>query len=588
MSTNGEGSRRGMSFLPAMMRSEGGLVAAASLAFGVIFSYPVLLRLTQPSEQNDWDFESQINWVPWRTVVHYFQFPLWNPWKCGGMPMLGNPQSRFYTPFFLLHLIVGPMVGAHLEITLHLAIAWAGGYVLARVLGLRPLAAAAAATIYPAAGWFPLHMGEGHLVFLSFAYLPWLIAMMFLAREWAIAPLAIAAGLLFTFSFGEGGAEAVIHLAPLLVVLALCEVVSRRSLRPVYFLALAGIFALGFSAAKLLPTIELVRERSRVPWGPAWIMWHDLPDIFFARDQVGLALKDRFFIEFGDYISPAFVALAIAAIAMFRRRVIPWLLSAWVLFLFIRGDNCVIPLYSWLRDIPYMSMLRLSSRFLIPFTLCVAMLAALGVDEAARRFGTAARWAAIALIAIGTIDSLLVGTPFLAQAFERPPHHVDSSPVFRQFADWDVFDQTVVSQANMGFVHCYEYTPWKTSVVAYNEKGYRGEQYMDGPGTVLLLEWTPNRLVYEVDTPAPSLLVINQNHEPGWRLARGAGRVISSGGLLAVAVEKGHQQVTLVYRGWPFEAGCVVSLLTLAAAILIMRRSRATAKDERASHAKGS
>jgi hypothetical protein len=296
-----------------------------------------------------------------------------------------------------------------------------------------------------------------------------------------------------------------------------------------------------------------------------------LPQILFARDQQQIALRDRFFIEFGNYLSPAFVILAAAGILFGRMRAVPWIICAWMLFLLIRGDNCAIPLYSWMRDLPLVSMLRLSSRFLIPFTLCVAVLAAIGVDETVRRFGMVGTCAAIALLAIGTLDSLLVGTPFLRHAFDRVPHHFEYSPSFRQLADGDMFDQTVVSQANMGFVHCYEYTPWKTSVVAYNEKGYRGEQFMEGPGTVRLIKWTPNRLTYEVDAPARSLLVINQNYEPGWHLAGGDGQVISSAGLLAVSVGKGRRDVTLVYRGWPFEVGLAVTILTgLAAVVLVL------------------
>jgi len=553
-----------------LRRSEAWWVAAASLAFGALFSYPFLVRLAQPSQQNDWDFESQLIWAPYYTVVHFHQLPLWNPWKCGGMAMLGNPQSRFYTPLFIFHLIFGPVVGGHLEVALHLAIACAGGYVLARVLGLRPLAALAAGTIFPACGWFPLHMGEGQIHLMSFAYLPWFIALMLTASDRAIALPAICGGALLALTFGEGGAEVATYSAPLIGILAAYEVIRRRSIRPILFLAAAVGFGVGFVAVKLLPVVVLLRERGRVPWGPAWIMWHDLPQIFFARDQELIALRDRFFIEFGDYTSPAFVILAVAGLLLGRMRTLPWIVCGWVLFLLLRGDNCSIPLYSWMHDLPFISMLRLSSRFLIPFTLCVAALAAIGVDEAVRRFGRPGRWAAIALLAIGLVDSLMVATPFLRHAYDHVPGHFDYTPNFKQFADWDMFNQTVVGQANMGFLHCYEYTPWKTTVVAYNEKGYRGEQYMQGPGTVKLIKWTPDRLTYAVDTPAPSVLVINQNYEPEWYLAQGDGQMTDTGGLLGVAVGKGHEELTLVYRGWPFEVGLAVTGLTLAAAIVIL------------------
>jgi hypothetical protein len=558
------------SLLRVWRSAEARWVLAGSALFGIMFSYPILLRLTQPSEQNDWDFESQLMWAPYYTVVHFHQFPLWNPWKCGGMAMLGNPQSRFVTPFFLLHLLCGFMVGAHLDVTLHLAIAWAGGYVLARVIGLGPIAAVAMATIFPASSWFPLHIGEGQIHLMSFAYLPWIIALLLIASDRGLAVPAVFAGLLLALTFGEGGAEVLIYSAPLVAILAVAEAVRQRSLRPILFLAIAGIFAVGFAAVKLLPVVEVLRERGRVPWGPAWVMWHDLPRIFFARNQEEIALQNRFFIEFGNYISPAYVILAVVGLLAGRRRAVPWVLAGWVLFLFIRGDNCAVPLYRWLRELPLASMLRLSSRFLIPFTLCVAVLAALGVDSAIRPFGGTGKAAAIVLLAVGTVDSLLVGTPFLRHAYDRIPSHFAYSKNFRQFAGRDVFDQTVVSQANMGFVHCYEYTPWKTNVIAYSENGYRGEQYMIGPGSVRLFQWTPNRLRYEVDSSAPSIMVVNQNYEPGWSLRGGTGTVTDENGLLAIAIPPGRQSILLVYRPWSFLLGAAISLLSLLGAVALL------------------
>jgi len=59
------------------------------------------------------------------SVAHFHQLPLWNPYECGGTPMIGDPQSRVLTPFFLIHLLFGPVVGIHLEIALHFALLWA-------------------------------------------------------------------------------------------------------------------------------------------------------------------------------------------------------------------------------------------------------------------------------------------------------------------------------------------------------------------------------------------------------------------------------------------------------------------------------
>jgi hypothetical protein len=554
-------------------RTEGWWVAAGSVVFGALFSYPILLRLTQPSEQTDWDLEAEFHWVPYYTIVHFHQLPLWNPYKCGGMAMLGNPQSRFITPFFLLHLLVGPMVGMHLEVTIHLAIAWAGGYLFARLLGLRPLSALVAATVFPAAGWFPLHLGEGHVTFLAAAYLPWVLCAIFESeKRFRLATVAIA--FLLALSYGEGGALMLIHGSPVAGLFAGYESIRRRSLRPIAAIVVGAALSLGMSGVKLLPALEVLRERGRVPWGLAWVNWHDLPQIWLARNQAQIALQNRFFIEFGSYMSPAFIVLAIAGVVFFRARVIPWIVIGWFLILAIRGDNCAIPVFTWMREMPLLSMLRLSSRFLIPFALCVAVVAAYGAEELQVRLGGAGQLVVLMLLIAGTVDSLLVGTPFLVHAFDRVPHRIPYSVNFRQFADWDVFDQTVVAQANMGFVHCYEYTPWKTNVIGYNEPGYKGEQYMQGPGSVRPLMWTPNDLSYEVDAPAPSTVVINQNYEPGWSLAQGQGTVISANGLLAVTVPPGRQSILLRYRGRTFELGAMISMLSLLIAGMLIWSGR--------------
>jgi len=137
------------------------LVAASSMAFALIFAWPILGHLGQFGAFHDWEFNTELHWVPYYTVLHYHQFPLWNPYKCGGIPMFGNPQSRVLTPFFLIHLLVGPVLGLQLEIILHLAMAWSGGYVLARTLGLSSLGCVVAASVFPSNSWFFLHVGEG-------------------------------------------------------------------------------------------------------------------------------------------------------------------------------------------------------------------------------------------------------------------------------------------------------------------------------------------------------------------------------------------------------------------------------------------
>lgn len=134
-----------------------------------MISVTVLAELALPTFKEP--YEALLN-----TIVHFHQLPVWNPYKCGGMPMLGNPQSHFLTPWFLLTLLFGPFIGLRLEIPIYIAIAWSGAYVLARVAGTRPLGALAAAMLFATSSWFYVRVTAGLLAMCGFAYLPWAIA----------------------------------------------------------------------------------------------------------------------------------------------------------------------------------------------------------------------------------------------------------------------------------------------------------------------------------------------------------------------------------------------------------------------------
>src|SRR5208283_814441 len=102
------------------------------------------------------------------------------PYKCGGMPLIGNPSSRVLTPFFLLHLVFGPLIGVHLEIIAHLAIGFAGAYLLARVIEIGWLGALASGAAFAGSSWYFLHLAPGHLTFMSVMYIPYIFALLWI------------------------------------------------------------------------------------------------------------------------------------------------------------------------------------------------------------------------------------------------------------------------------------------------------------------------------------------------------------------------------------------------------------------------
>jgi hypothetical protein len=552
---------------------EPAFIIGCSIFFGLAFSLPILAHLSAISTRHDWDFHWELDWVSFFTVTHFHELPLWNPYRCGGLPMLANPQSRILTPFFLLHLLFGPFVGLHLEIPFHLAIGWSGGYVLARVQGLSRAACAVCGTIFAGSSWFPLHIAVGHIVFLSSLYLPWIVVFFWLGVMRRALFLSAISGLLVALTLGEGGVYTISQAFLLATVLACTLSLVQRSFWPIASLAAFAGFSAGFGAVKLLPTYEFMLLHPR-PWmSPEATSLRILLYSLFSRNQdlsvrvIGGQWK---FWEYGAYIGPFAAALASVGAASSLRRTAPWLVASLVFFALAMGE--IGPHYPWslLHRLPIFSSERVTARFLIPFTLTVGMLAGFGTDIIQKLSRLASRVILVTIMTAMTVDLWLVSVPILRYVVDGhldPPNMV---PQFRQLGEQPIRSSLALAMANQGIINCYEYTHIATNVLSFNRPGYYGEQYLLNRGSVRPDGWTPNSLSYEVDVPEPTMLIINQNYHPSWRLLEGRGEVSSWNGLLAVSVPAGSQRVTLKYHDCAIPLGAAISLITLLTALAMI------------------
>jgi hypothetical protein len=529
------------------IRRETGLVILAALAFGAAFTYPLLLHLRVLTSFWDWDFALELMVAARRSIVQYHQLPLWNPWMCGGAPLLGNPQARILNPFFPLVLIFGPAAGTHLAVWLHLAMTWAGGYVLGRVLGMRPLGAVACASAFASSSWFALHVASGELVMMGFCYFPWLLAFTELAVERRLGwvwPAALALALMWL----DGNPYPPSYGALVLAVLAPVLAVQHGSVRPLW--VTASVLALGLTLAgpHLMLSYRFAAAHPR-PTGLDSGTLHALGVALFSRNQDLQRSSEVMsgWHEIGAYVG-LFMALAIAGLSR-PRRALPWALLAAVMATLTMGARGPWWPWSLLHKLPVFSWERLPYRFIVPMVQAIAVLAGFGTDwiAAAGGFGVAA-----ALIAIATLDCLWVGTYNLSYSLRNPVPAVTAGD-FRQVREPGTGyyvvsrDMLRVTLMNQGIINCNDYSQWKTAVQGNGDPGYRGEQYILGKGTAELLRWTPNRLEFAVDAPGPATLVVNQNYDRFWRLTAGRGSVISQGGLLAVSIPAGKQRLELSY-----------------------------------------
>ena len=552
-------------------RFEVPLVAAASLVFGLLFTQPLFRMMNRAGIQNDWDFFTEHIWIATRTLSHYHQFPMWDPYRCGGIALFASPFLSLLSPLSTLPFIFPPMLGLHLEVPLYLAIGWAGGYFLARVIGRGPIGAIACATLYPASSWFYAHFAVGTLAFMPFVYVPWLVALICLARRERIIAVSVLAGFVGTLTFMESGDEVAMYSAPLIAIVAIWLTVERRQPWPFIALLGTGIFALGFSAVRLLPTLTIVTSR------PVRCFEADSLNTFmhalFSRNQnVHQYLPNLawHFHEYSAYVGLFFPALAAIGVAMRPRATKLWLVAALILFAMSAGRFVSWAPWPILHHLPLFSSVRVPSRFLILLTLVVGVLAAFGADSLA---GWIRPWGAIAalvIILVGALDLWSVGTQNLWMQAVEIKSDLPPDIEFHQWWNPDTHGMLNAALSNRGAVNCYTSIKQVKNAIGYNQAHYRGEQYLLGAGQVLLTNWSPNRLEYEANANGPTQLVINQNFDNGWRLVEGTGEVKSFNGLLAVSIPSGKQTLVLSYRPPWLITGAVISALTVILAAVLL------------------
>jgi hypothetical protein len=563
-------------FKPALRRALA--VGGGALVFALLFSLPLLKHLHEAYSADDWDHWRDFEWVSWFIVTHYHQLPLWSPYQCGGIPWFANAQARFLTPVFLMHLLFGPTVGINLEVPFHLAVAWLGGYLLARVLGLGTIAAVTCATVFPSSSWFYLHFGAGALDFLAFAYAPWIITCWWLAAERRKLGWSAVTGALFALTFFQGGTYTVAETGLALAVLALFLSFRERSLWPVFSLVIAALFTVGFAAPKLIPTWYLGHQHSRATApDDEYLSAAGYLTSFFSRKQ-----DDYIFLQWSTvgfqplfqcaaYLSPPFVLLAAAGLIRSFRRCLPWLVLVLV-FLLLGMGNYFGPYSPWvlLHNFPLYGWLQVSPKFFVMLVLGFGVIAAIGTDWLVHWKPRWSKYAAAALIAIGILDTWLIGPPNLFRDVGNPPQ-LPWSPTFREYQDESDHSMLRVNLANMGVTNCYVYMADANTVSPSNRPGYRGEQYLLKPGSINLVSWSPTRLGYQVSVDSPNTMVINQNYDSQWKLIGGNGEVTSYNGFLAVNLPPGTQRIELDYSARQFFLGVAIALVTVLVAFMTRR-----------------
>jgi len=566
---------------------------AVFLVIAVLFLVPIFSRMTNWGSQ-DWDQQFFYRGAARKTIMDYGQLPLWNPWHCGGTPLLANTQSAQLSPMFLLVLAFGAPVGMKLSILLHMAIGMWGMWLLARRMRFSTQGAYASALIFMLSSWFALKIVAGHVLFFYMSLVPYvMLCMMKGLKDWRYLMLA---GLLLTVQLFSGAIYMIFFTPILVVMFSIVLALRKRSWRPLLMiLVIFFAFALT-SAVKLLPMTAFLMEHSNPREDIQYYDGRTLFDSYLSRNQ-GMYSQDQMFYhtreeagsliearirgevpwgwhEYGAYIGYVVLALVLVSFLWWRR---VWdLLAMMLIFLWLGvGDYAALNLFKIFSVFPFLSTLHGPSRMSIMVIFFAALLAGFTVSRLSRlKQGKTVAWILVGVI---ILDLGTVGLVVLKDAFPTEAVEVRDNEEFFHLMVSDPFSTQYVNMLqNIGTLNCYERVhPEVRAIALANDEGelnpaYKGEAYLLRQDAKPEVEFSPNRFTVEVTSGTEDTLVLNQNYDQGWY--SDAGKVIEVEGKVGVRLEPGEHSVRFRYLPATFIIGAVISILSIMGVMLLWRR----------------
>jgi hypothetical protein len=377
------------------------LVLGALLLLGLpLLFFPELIFGGQTLTRMD------ITWIQY--PLHVFaaeslragQWPIWNPYALFGFAAFAEQQASMLSPLNSVFLLPIPSyLALNWFVLLHVGLAAASTFALARTLGVGPAGAVLAGLSFGFGGTLTAQITD-FCTMTGMAWMPAALCLIILSNERRSRAWPILTGVVVALQILDAQGQLVFYTVLLLGAYTIYEsvrLIRRRATwleitRPARVLVLTGLVSFGLSAVQLLPTLELLHEALRSHGmslkeitsqsiHPLQLLELLIPNVYGnpVLGYKGLDSFEELFAYFG--LLPLFLLLP-----AWRRRSTPharflWLALPVVLLLALGGYT---PLYTWLQGVPGFNLFRIPGRWMMVISLVWALLAGYGLDELSR------------------------------------------------------------------------------------------------------------------------------------------------------------------------------------------------------------
>lgn len=528
----------------------------------------------------DWELFTTMAAIPYWTMVHYHQFPFWNPYLAGGNILFAHPEVSILSPLFLLVLIFGPLAGLKLQVLVAYFLGFYGSYLLARRLRLSPHAAALVSIAYFGSSYFALHFSIGHMPFTHFCFLPWFLYFLWKSDD-SLRYLLGAVVAIALIILGNGAAIPLLYtvfFSGLVILLFSLETRTFRYLVRFVFAVFAGVLLAG---VKFLPMITYLSQNrwpgkpdDRTPFGLIF-------DAFFSFDQdiFRRVVPEQLWgwHEYSAYLSPLVALLALAGIILAFKRSRLWLIVGIFFFIFGLGHFSSNSPWNQILRLPGFSSIRCPSRAFQFVILSFAIIGGIGLDKLMERYRSKIKsLSVIAASIVGLIlaANYLINLPGFSTIKYKKPERVWQAGEFRHVIGNkdDIYNQFLQNHGSLTTPWLSGYKDSRALVTPLNE--VMMEYFPEGQAEIISREFTPNKVVYELLPTQEGKIVFSIGYDDGWK-AKDGRPLSEQDGLLATRFSPQDRTIVFVYHTPYFWSGALISFLTALGLLYLFLNSKA-------------
>jgi hypothetical protein len=537
------------------------LICAAGIAVGVLAGLFPFLWHWDKLITRDWPYFLALALVSRSNVLAYGNFPPHDPWVAGGVDILANPQSRFFSPSFLIELALPPYPAMLLILFLYGVLGAWGMFKLLRELDASRLVAVTVALFFVNSSWFGLHFAEGHLAYPAFLLFPWLL---YASRKIFEPRRQVLMAGLFAFFLIDGGIYAFIFGIYMLPFLVIVDYTAWwRLLREwrEHALRLGGLVvgAALIATAKVIPVMAI--HQSRPPELDQTVMRLETVAylLFYPFQEFTYSMGLRWgFHEYGCYIGIVALVVALSSLIGQENRTRSALYLVGALFFLFTATGLGDRFDPWLliHQIPFLNQAHVQSRLTIIFFTLFCVLVGLGLRRLEHR-----RWVIVGICSFLLVESLVVRVYPEWRAYEmasdkRPKLSLITGSDFEGTRHFGIEGRKTTRKLRLytdpgvATLTVYEPTRRPTSAQHKRAPGYMGEAYpLDVRGTAQIVSYEPGEVTVRYDLEEPGEVQINTNELGGWTVVDGRASVFDDPtSLLTVRTLDTSGTVTLVYN----------------------------------------